>query len=51
MDQFISNWGDAALTSLGFFWMAFWAFALGYSQSHGYGKLAARESQSIAAGT
>ncbi|WP_166822488.1 permease [Thalassoroseus pseudoceratinae] len=30
MNQFVSNWGDAALTSLGFFWMAFWAFALGY---------------------
>lgn len=33
MDQFIKQWGDAALTSLGFFWMAFWAFALGYTIS------------------
>jgi len=27
---FLDKWGDAALTSLGFFWMAFWAFGLGY---------------------
>jgi len=27
---FLSNWADAALTTLGFFWMAFWAFCLGY---------------------
>ncbi len=30
MDQFITSWSNAALTSLGFFWMALWAFALGY---------------------
>jgi len=30
MKTFISQWQDAALTSIGFFWMAFWAFALGY---------------------
>ncbi|QDT66641.1 permease [Calycomorphotria hydatis] len=30
MDQFLKTWSDAALTTLGFFWMAFWAFALGY---------------------
>lgn len=30
MNQFVPQWSDAALTSLGFFWMAFWAFALGY---------------------
>lgn len=30
MDNFLTNWGDAAYTTLGFFWMAFWAFGLGY---------------------
>lgn len=30
MSDFMTRWGDAANTSLGFFWMAFWAFALGY---------------------
>ena len=30
MEQFIQQWHNAALTSLSFFWMAFWAFALGY---------------------
>ncbi|WP_162340222.1 permease [Cyclobacterium salsum] len=30
MNQFIQQWGDAAYTSLGFFWMALWAFILGY---------------------
>lgn len=30
MSEFLSHWSDAALTSLGFLWMAFWAFALGY---------------------
>lgn len=30
MQEFMENWHQAALTSLGFFWMAFWAFALGY---------------------
>lgn len=28
--DFFSKWNEAALTTLGFFWMAFWAFALGY---------------------
>lgn len=28
--DFLDNWADAALTTLGFFWMAFWAFGLGY---------------------
>jgi len=27
---FIGQWGEAAYTSAGFFWMAMWAFALGY---------------------
>ncbi len=30
MDQFLSLWHEAARTSVGFFWMALWAFALGY---------------------
>jgi len=27
---FLENWHQAAVTTLGLFWMAFWAFALGY---------------------
>ncbi|MBO0329856.1 permease [[Muricauda] lutisoli] len=30
MNTFLNAWGEAAYTSLGFFWMALWAFALGY---------------------
>ncbi|MAY73411.1 MAG: permease [Phycisphaerae bacterium] len=30
MRAFFESWGDAALTTLGFFWMALWAFCLGY---------------------
>ena len=30
MTNFLSQWQEAALTSIGFFWMALWAFALGY---------------------
>lgn len=30
---FLSGWSDAVLTTLGFFWMAFWAFGLGYAIS------------------
>ena len=30
MSAFLQNWANAATTSLGLFWMAFWAFALGY---------------------
>ena len=30
MDDFLKNWGEAAYTSVGFFWMALWAFVLGY---------------------
>lgn len=30
MDDFLQTWAEAAYTSAGFFWMAFWAFALGY---------------------
>ncbi len=30
MDTFLQNWHTAATTSLGLFWMALWAFVLGY---------------------
>ncbi|WP_029033361.1 permease [Salinimicrobium terrae] len=30
MQQFLENWGEAAHTTTGFFWMALWAFILGY---------------------
>ncbi len=30
MNDFLKHWGTAAYTSLGFFWMALWAFILGY---------------------
>ena len=30
MSDFLSKWGEAAYTTAGFFWMALWAFALGY---------------------
>jgi len=30
MQDFLSKWGEAAYTTSGFFWMALWAFALGY---------------------
>lgn len=30
MEVFISQWVEAVRTTLGFFWMAFWAFGLGY---------------------
>ncbi|HET8860648.1 permease [Marivirga sp.] len=33
MDNFLNNWGEAAYTSIGFFWMALWAFVLGYAIS------------------
>src|SRR6056297_2046440 len=30
MQDFLSKWGEAAYTTTGFFWMALWAFILGY---------------------
>ncbi|MFL1013086.1 permease [Flavisericum labens] len=30
MDNFLKQWGEAAFTTTGFFWMALWAFILGY---------------------
>ena len=32
-NHFLENWGNAANTALGFFWMALWAFILGYALS------------------
>jgi len=33
MSNLLSQWGEAAYTSIGFFWMALWAFILGYAVS------------------
>lgn len=30
MNEFLKQWGEAAYTTTGFFWMALWAFILGY---------------------
>ena len=30
MNGFLHSWAEAAMTTLGFFWMALWAFCLGY---------------------
>lgn len=30
MNDFLKKWGEAAYTTTGFFWMALWAFILGY---------------------
>lgn len=30
MEAFLSTWSKSAVTSVGLFWMAFWAFGLGY---------------------
>jgi uncharacterized membrane protein YraQ (UPF0718 family) len=30
MENFLDTWGEAAFTTVGFFWMALWAFILGY---------------------
>lgn len=33
MESFFQNWSNAAFTTAGLFWMAFWAFGLGYAIS------------------
>lgn len=33
MIEFLNQWSEAAYTSTGFFWMALWAFILGYAVS------------------
>ncbi|MEH6408560.1 MAG: permease, partial [Leeuwenhoekiella sp.] len=30
MNDFLKQWGEAAYTTVCFFWMALWAFVLGY---------------------
>jgi len=30
MNNFMNQWAEAAYTTTGFFWMALWAFILGY---------------------
>ncbi len=35
MNSFLEKYGEAAYTSAGFFWMALWAFILGYAISSG----------------
>lgn len=41
--SFVSGWHEAAVTSLGLFWMAFWAFGLGYLVSSLIQVLVSRE--------
>ncbi|MGP1309583.1 MAG: permease [Phycisphaerales bacterium] len=43
MQDFLKQWGEAAVTTLGFFWMAFWAFCLGYTISSAIQVLVTRE--------
>ncbi|MEQ6888780.1 permease [Halomonas sp. CS7] len=49
--HFLSLWHEAALTSLGFFWMALWAFALGYLISSLIQVLVTRQRMQRAMGT
>lgn len=51
MERFLSLWNQAALTSLGFFWMALWAFALGYLISSLIQVLVTRQRMQRAMGT
>ncbi|WP_108444957.1 permease [Halomonas denitrificans] len=50
-EHFLSLWHEAALTSLGFFWMALWAFALGYLISSLIQVLVTRQRMQRAMGT
>lgn len=51
MNSFLEQWAEAAFTSVGFFWMAFWAFALGYMISSLIQVLVTRERMQSAMGT
>jgi len=51
MERYLSLWNEAALTSLGFFWMALWAFALGYLVSSLIQVLVTRQRMQRAMGT
>ncbi|TWT35342.1 putative permease [Posidoniimonas corsicana] len=50
MQAFLEKWSDASLTSLGFFWMAFWAFVLGYIISSCIQVFVTRERMKLAMG-
>ena len=49
--RFVERWGEAALTTAGFFWTALWAFALGYLVSSLIQVLVTRERMQKAMGT
>lgn len=51
MNSFLEQWAEAAFTSIGFFWMAFWAFALGYMISSLIQVLVTRERMQSTMGT
>jgi uncharacterized membrane protein YraQ (UPF0718 family) len=48
--SFFAQWGEAALTSLGFFWKALWAFILGYAVSAAIQTFVTRERMKTAMG-
>ena len=48
---FFEGWAEAAFTSIGFFWMAFWAFGLGYLISSLIQVLVTKERMQSAMGT
>ena len=50
MDSFLLRWNEAAVTSLGFFWMAMWAFIFGYLVSSLIQVLVTRERMQKAMG-
>lgn len=51
MSEFLGDWQHAAQTSVGFFWMALWAFALGYLISSLIQVLVTRQRMQRAMGT
>jgi len=51
MADFLDAWAEAAYTTAGFFWMALWAFALGYLVSSLIQVLVTRERMQRAMGT
>ncbi|WP_226701817.1 permease [Microbulbifer elongatus] len=51
MSTFLEQWHQAAMTTLGLFWMAFWAFALGYLISSAIQVFVTRERMRRSMGT
>lgn len=51
MSTFLEHWHQAAVTTLGLFWMAFWAFALGYLISSAIQVFVTRERMRRSMGT